>query len=116
MIKRPTMTTHYYLSLFPTEALIASQLEPEQFGSYMAIGSRKGSAEQIMFAELEPGFGTDFDWEFAQAKCIPHETGEPKNSLYLSVYRVLEHAPLDRIGALYLTTRDGRSLKLEKTP
>ena len=35
------MSLHYYLSIFPTEALIASELEPDQFGAYMATGSKK---------------------------------------------------------------------------
>ena len=37
------MAVHYYLSVFPMEALIASQLDPMHFGAYMATGSKKGS-------------------------------------------------------------------------
>jgi len=109
------MEHYYYLSLFPTEALIASQLTPEQFGFYMANGSRKGSAEKIIFAEIESGFGDYFDWKYCEQKCSEHGNGNPKNSLYLSIYRVLEHIPLTQIGSLYLTTKDGRTLKLDKT-
>jgi len=106
------MDIKYYLTIFPTEALIASQLEPEQFGSYMAIGSRKGSEEQLIFARLSGEFGEDFDWEYARGKCVPHANGDPKHSVYLGVYRVLEKIPQDAFQALYLTTRDGRSLRL----
>lgn len=109
------MKIHYYLTVFPTESLIASQLEPEDFGSHMATGSTKGTAEQIIFIELTEEFGSYFDWEYAHKNCVPHSDGRPKNSTYLSVYRVLEHTPLDKLGAMYLVTRDGRSLKLEKS-
>jgi len=108
------MSLHYYLSIFPTEALIASQLKPEQFGAYMATGSKKGSAEQIIFIETEGDFGTDFDWGYAGKKCVAHPNGNPKHSVYLSVYRTLEKIPLDKLGNMYLTTKDGRVLLLKK--
>jgi len=108
------MQTHYYLSVFPIEALIASQLAPEQFGQYMAIGSKNGSYEMIMYFEVEGGFGKYFDWEYAKERCVQHESGEPKHSVWMSVYRVLEHVPEEALGNLYLTTKDGRSLALEK--
>ena len=103
----------YYLSLFPAEALVASQLDPNQFGSYMAVGTNKSTSEQLIFAEVEGDFGSDFDWSYAKEKCVEHSDGSPKNSLYLSIYRTLEMVPIKQIKALYLTTRDGRSLKLD---
>ena len=109
------MAIKYYLMVFPTESLIASELEPEQFGSYMAIGSRKGSEEQVMFAQVDGDFDSDFDWAYAREKCVPHPSGDPKHSVYLSVYRVLEKVPQRSIKALYLTTKDGRTLKLESS-
>jgi hypothetical protein len=109
------MAINYYLSVFPMEALIASQLEPRQFGAYMATGSKKGSNEQIVFIELEGGFGSDFDWKDAEAKCVPHPNGDPKHSVYLGVYRVLERIPSNVLGAMYLTTRDGRTIDIGKT-
>ena len=66
------MSTYYYLSVFPMEALIASQLEPDQFATYMAIGSKKGSQEQIIFIEIDGGFAGAFDWKHAEEKCIPN--------------------------------------------
>jgi len=109
------MAIHYYFTVFPMEAMIASELEPEQFGSYMATGQKKkGSAEQLVFAEITKEFGDDFDWEYARKKCVSHHDGRKKNSVYLSVYRVLENIPVDALGSLYLTTMDGRTLKLEK--
>ena len=45
-------------------------------------------------------------------RCVPHEDGSPKASIYISVYRVLEHIALDAIRRLYLVTQDGRVLGL----
>ncbi|MBI9103363.1 MAG: hypothetical protein JEY99_13175 [Spirochaetales bacterium] len=115
------MAINYYLMVFPTESLIASGLEPEQFGSYMAIGSRKGSEEQVIFAELEgesesaADAGEGFDWAYAKEKCVPHPNGDPKHSVYLAVYRVLERIPQSSIKTLYMVTKDGRTLKLEQS-
>jgi len=106
---------YYYMTLFPTEALIASMLTPEQFGAYMATGYKSGSHEQLVFAEIEGGFGSVFDWQYAEEKTVAHEDGSPKNSLYLSVYKVLENIPLESIQNLYLTTSDGRTLELKKS-
>lgn len=107
------METRFYLSVFPLEALIASQLPPEKFGQYMATGRKNGSYEKLIFAEIEGGFGDYFDWQHARENCVQHTNGEPKHSLWLSAYRTLENVPLTSLRELYLTTNDGRSLKLE---
>jgi len=107
------MDRYYYFSVFPIEALIASQLEPEEFATYMAMGSVKGASERIIFIQVKEEFGDYFDWQYAREKCIPHEDGAPKHTLYLSVYRTLEHTDLNVLGSMYLTTRDGRSLELK---
>lgn len=109
------MAVHYYMTVFPMEALIASELEPEHFASYMALGDRKAAAEQLMFIEVDGGFGSFFDWNYAEKKCVPHSDGRVKNSLYLGVYRVLENVPSKALKSLYLVTKDGRSLMLEKS-
>jgi len=108
------METYYYLSVYPVEALIASQLPPEDFGRYMAIGKEYGSHEKIMFIEIESGFGSYFDWKYAEEQCVPLQDGTPKNSVWLSVYRVLEHVPVSVMKSLHLTTADGRTLELSK--
>ncbi len=107
---------YFYVVFSPIEALIASQLEPKAFGSYMARGSKKGSAERLMFAEIKGGFGDYFDWEYAKQKCVAHADGEPKHSLYLSIYRVIEHIPLIQYKNVYLVTKDGSTLTLEAAP
>ena len=109
------MAVNYYFSVFPVEALIASELDPLQFGAYMATGSKKGSSEIIMFIELKGEFDSSFDWEYAKKQCVPHPNGDPKHSVYLSVYKTLESIPLDQLGSLYLTTRDGRTLELSQS-
>lgn len=109
------MSKHYYLSVFPMEALIVSELEPTAFAAYQAIGSKKGAAEKDIFIELEAPFGEDFDWKYGEERCVSHADGRPKNSVYLGVYRVLERIPLSQLGSMYLVNRDGRALEISKT-
>lgn len=106
----------YYVTVYPIEALIASQLPPEEFGTYMATGTKKSKFEPIMFVQVEGDFGNYFDWEYARQRCVAHDDGQPKHTLYLSVYRTLENIPLPQLRGLYLTTRDGRSLQIDPQP
>lgn len=109
------MSVHLYLSMIP-EALIASMLTPEEFGIYYAVGSSKKSRGQAIFFELDPDFRHDyFRIDEGVRRCVPHEDGTPKSSIYISVYGVLEHVPLDAIQKLYLVTKDGRVLGLESS-
>ncbi len=108
------MDIRYYLSVYPLEALIASQLSPQEFGRYMATGKKNGSYERIMFIEIEGAFGSYFDWDYARTRCVPHEDGRPKNSVWMSVYRALEHVELDKLMSLYMTTLDGRTLEIPR--
>jgi hypothetical protein len=109
------MDRHLYLSLTP-EALIVSMLDPEEFGVYYAVGSLKKARGQALFFELDPAFRHDFfRIDEGIRRCIPHEDGSPKRSIYVSVYRVLEHVPLDALRRLYLVTGDGRVLGLDRS-
>ena len=109
------MTMHLYLSLIP-EALILSQLEPEAFGAYYAVGSEGKTQGQAVFFELDPAFRHPrFSIDANSARCVPHADGAPKRSVYVSVYRVVEHVPLSALRRLYLTTKDGRTLGLGRT-
>lgn len=104
---------HLYLSMIP-EALIVSMLTPEEFGVYYAIGTSKKARGKAIFFEVDPSFRHDyFDVEEGIRRCVPHEDGRPKASIYLSVYRALEHVSLDAVGRLYLVTKDGRVLGLD---
>ena len=110
------MNVHLYVSMIP-EALIASLLTPEEFGVYYAVGTSKKSRGQAIFLEVDPQFRHDyFRVEEGIRRCVPHEDGSPKASIYISVYRVLEHIPSDVIRKLYLVTQDGRVLGLESSP
>ena len=109
---------YFYLSMTP-EALIASMLPPVAFGIYLAVGTKKRSRGQAMYFHLKDDFQTDyFDLLDISDRCVRHEDGQPKHSVYISIYRVLEHVPLEAVNDLYLATRDGRVLKLqqEQTP
>jgi hypothetical protein len=106
-------TKHLYLSLLP-EALIASQLSPEEFGVYYAIGGEKKSRGQAIFFELDPEFRTaELPVEEGLRRCTPHDDGSPKRSVYISVYRALERVSLDALLRMYLVTQDGRVLPVE---
>ena len=106
------MAVHLYLSTIP-EALIASMLTPMDFGAYYAVGTEKKSRGQAQYFSVDRGFSSDyFPLGEIDSRCVPHASGEPKHSVYLSVYRVLEHVPLSALGSLFLATRDGRVLEI----
>ena len=109
------MTVHLYLSLIP-EALIASTLSPEEFGVYYTVGYSKKQAAQAMFVELDSDYRDDFfSIDEGIARCVPHEDGRPKKSVYIATYRVLEHIPLETITKLYLVTKFGETLTLNRS-
>lgn len=106
------MDTHLYLSLIP-EALIASQLSPEEFGQYYATGYTRRSKGKAIFFEIDPAFRDEyFALDEALARCHNHKDGKPKNSVYVSTYRVIEHIPVSVLGTLYLVTDYGITLGL----
>jgi hypothetical protein len=107
------MAVYMYLNLNP-EALIASMLPPVSFGNYLAVGKKKHATGEAKYFQIDPGFKSDyFRMADVEKKCVPHEDGEPKHSVYVSIYRVLENLPIEAIGNLYLTTRDGRVLEIK---
>ena len=107
---------HLYLSLIP-EALIASQLEPQEFGSYYAVGKKVHVFGEAMFFEVDPSFRSDdFPFKLADERCVTQPNGAPKSSVYLGIYDVLARVPVSALGNLYLVTDDGRTLGLEKAP
>ena len=109
------MTIHLYFSLIP-EALIASMLGPEQFGQYYATGHKYKSKGQAIFFEVDPNFRHDFfNIDEGLKRCVAHPDGTPKNSVYIAVYRVLEHIPINALGKLYLSTAYGQTLGLSRT-
>ncbi len=108
------MKRYLYLSLTP-EALIASMLSPEEFGNYLAVGTKKRTRGQAIYFEVDIEEVKDLlPLDLIERKCIPTKDGTPKRTVYLSIYRVLEKIPLKALKKLYLATDDGRVLSLEK--
>lgn len=98
------------------EALVASQLPPVEFGNYLATGTRKRLRGQAIFLELDPAKIKNFPLDYMKQRLVPYADGEPKRSVYLSIYRVLENTPLKAMKKLYLVTDDGKVLALESSP
>ena len=107
--------THLYLSLIP-QALIASMLEPAEFGRYYAVGTRVHSRGEAIFFEVDPACCPqgEFPWSWWLSAAWPKPDGSPKKSVYLAIYRVLSRMPVAALGRLYLVTRDGKTLSLER--
>ncbi len=107
---------HLYLSLIP-EALIASMLEPKEFGAYYAVGRSGRVFGEAIFFELDPSFRSEeFAFSLADERCVIQPDGAPKSSVYLGIYHVLARIPISAIGNLYLVPDDGRTLELERAP
>ena len=108
--------THIYLSVIP-QALIASMLEPEEFGRYYAVGTKVHSRGEAIFFEVDPAQlpAGEFPLELVPARCVAKPDGSPKKSVYLAIYRVLSRVPVAALGKLYLVTRDGQTLGLERS-
>jgi len=110
---RMSLTNHLYTILFPNQALVGSQLEPQDFGRHFISGSSKFYAGKLIFAEIDPRFRHPY---FPIEDCLkdlkPHQDGRPKSTKYISTYRVLEHIGFDSLLDLYITTPEGHTLRL----
>lgn len=106
------MKQYIYLSATP-ESLVASHLPPVEFGNYLAVGTRKRLRGQAIYFEVDPGKMKNLPGEYIKERLVPYENGEPKRSLFLSIYRVLENTPLEALKNLYLVTDDGKVLELK---
>jgi hypothetical protein len=99
------------------EALIASMLGPEEFGLYYAVHHEREARRAAIFYELDLSFRSEFfNIDEGLRRCVPHSDGRPKRSVYISVYRVLEHVPMSVIRQMYLVGPDGESLQLSARP
>lgn len=105
------MKKYFYLVASP-ESLIASHLNPFEFGNYLAVGTKKNLRSQSVFFELDPK-KMKLPEEYIDRKLVPYPDGEPKRSVYLSIYRVFETTPIDALKDLYLVTDDGKTLEIE---
>lgn len=109
------MSQFIYLTANP-EALIASMLPPREFGEYLSTGTKKRNKGQAIFFEVDLSqIEKLIDVESMKKRCIQKPDGSPKNSVYLSVYKVMEMIPLSALKSLYLATDNGRTLELKRT-
>jgi hypothetical protein len=110
----PELEKHLYMIVFPINALVASQLEPEQFGEHYTTGSAKHFSGKVIFAELNNTFRNDhFEIERYLNETVAHEDGSPKKTKFIKSYNVLEHVDLSAIKKLHLCTANGKVLSLE---
>jgi hypothetical protein len=110
------MKKYLYLTITP-EALIGSMIPPEEFGEYLATGTKKRNKGQAIFFEIELDEVKNLiDMAYLDKRCVRQIDGSPKHSVYLSVYRVLEMVPLKAFRNLYLTTDNGMVIGLEAKP
>ena len=108
------MEKYFYLSATP-ESLVASHLSPFKFGNYLAVGTKKRTKGQAIFFEIDPDKVDWLPWDYIDKKLVAYEDGEPKRSVFLSIYRVLENLLLNALLDLYLVTDDGKVLGLQKS-
>jgi hypothetical protein len=105
---------HLYLILFPNEALVASQLTPEEFGQHYSIGSPRHFMGKVIFAEVDINYRHELlridEYLKITGSAIP---GKPKRTKFVHSYRVLECIDLAALQKLYLVTTDGGVLGLE---
>lgn len=107
------MTNHLYAILFPSTALVGSQLDPEAFGRHFISGSSKYYAGKMIFVEVRADYRHPFlKIEEMLKALIPHEDGSPRATKYVSTYRVLEHLDFDALLNLYITTPEGYTLEI----
>jgi len=107
--------TYLYMSLIP-QALIASMLEPADFGRYFAVGTRVHSRGEAIFFDVDPTLlpAGEFPLGLIAQRCVAKPDGRPKKSVYLGIYRVLSRVPVAALGRLHLVTRDGKTLSLDR--
>ncbi len=107
---------YLYLILYPNEALVASQLSPNEFGKHYAIGSPKHFSGKVVFAEIDINFRNNyFDIDGYLKQTDSGIPGVPKKTKFIKSYRVLEHVDLNAVLDLHLVTVDGYVLTLEKS-
>ena len=75
--------THLYVIMSPNYALVASQLNPEDFGRHYATGSSRFYSGTVIFAEIDHAYRHEFfriEELLADVKASPD--GTPKRSSY----------------------------------
>jgi len=110
---KPPYEKRLYQILFPNQALVASQLGPEDFARHYLIGSIRHYSGKLVFADIDPEFRHPyFDIEGGLKGLVPHADGTPKHTRFICSYRVMEHMDFDFIRKLYLSTSEATVLEL----
>lgn len=105
---------HLYMIVYPINALVASQLEPEQFGEHYTVGGEKHYSGKVIFAEIDPNYRNDkFEIEEYLNMTVPHEDGSPKKTKFIRSYGVLAEIDIDAILHLHLCTANGKVLTID---
>jgi hypothetical protein len=108
---------HLYMIVFPVNALVSSQLEPDKFAEHFTVGSAKHYRGKVIFAEVDINFrDPHFDIDRYLALTVPHPDGSPKKTKYICSYAVLEHLDLKALKRLYLVTANGKALGIDPKP
>ncbi len=108
---------HLYMIVYPTNALVASQLNPTEFAAHYTTGSAKHFHGKVIFAEVDINYRTShIDIENYLKLTVAHPDGGPKKTKYISSYAVLEHIDLKALKNLYLVTANGIALELQAKP
>jgi hypothetical protein len=98
---------HLYLILFPNEALVGSQLTPEEFRHFHG---------KVIFAEVDTNYRNEYlELDEYLPRIESSNPGRPKRTKFIKSYRVLEHIDFTALKKLYLVTTDGGVLGLEKS-
>lgn len=105
---------HLYMIVFPINALVASQLDAEQFGEHYTTGSSKHYSGKVIFTEIDINFRHPyFEIDKYLEMTVPHEDGLPKKTKFIKSYGVLEFVDLNSIQTLYLVTTNGKVLPIK---
>lgn len=108
---------HLYAIMYPNQALIASQLEPNEFARHYTVGSSRYYSGKLIFVEIDINFRNPYfqiDRILEQTKT--HEDGSPKHTKFIAAYRTLEHLDFNAMLDLYAVNSNGVALKIQKAP
>ncbi len=107
---------HLYMIVFPINALVASQLKPEEFAQHYTIGSAKHFRGKVIFVEVDIKFRNSYFDIDHYLDLTVHQDGRPKKTKFISSYAVLEHIDFKALKNLYLVTTNGKSLEIAARP
>lgn len=106
---------HLYAIMHPNPSLVASQLEPLDFGRQYSVGTKRYYQGKLIFIEVDTAYRHPFfPIDEYLEKTVTKPDGSPKRTKIISSYRTLEHLDLDALGALYAVTVSGATLKIDK--